>query len=65
MCCLDNGTHQVGRNTHFREGNISAKRAEFVICIQNFLICAVNEEILKNVINNSKQFSIPVDAVAS
>ena len=56
--------HQVGKNTHFWEINISAKTAEF-ICVQNLWICTVNEEILKNVINIRTRFSISVDAVAS
>ena len=42
---------QVEKNIHVREINISVKAPEFVISIQNLSICAVNDEILKNVIN--------------
>ena len=47
------------------EINIFVKTAEFVICIQNLWICAVNEEILKNVIYIRVRFSISADTVAS
>ena len=39
------------KNIHFWEINISTKTAEFDIHFLNLWICAVNEEILKNVIN--------------
>ena len=54
-----------GRKEYFWEINISAKTAEFVIYIQNLWIWAVNEEILKIVINICVRFSIYTDAVAS
>ena len=56
--CLTLSMAEVGRNTHFWKINISVKTAEFVICVQNLWICAVNEEILKNVINIHMRFSI-------
>ena len=57
-------TRQEGRNTCFWEINISAK-TEFVICIQNYWICAVNEEIFKNIIIICAQFLISADSVGS
>ena len=42
---------QVGKSTHFWEINFFVEKAQFVTSIQNLWKCAVNEEILKNVIN--------------
>ena len=49
---------QIGKSTHFWKINIFAKTAEFVIFVQNLWICAVNGEILKNVIKILMQFYI-------
>ena len=56
---------QIGKSTHFREINTFAKTAELVIWGENLWICAVNGEILKNIINIHARFLISMDAVAS
>ena len=50
-------TFHLGKNTHFWEINITQKTAEFIICVQNLWICAINEEILKNVMKISARNS--------
>ena len=56
---------QIWKSTHFWEINIFATTAEFVIWVENLLICTVNGKILKNVIYIREQFLISEDAVAS
>ena len=43
---------QVGKTTDFRQIYFSAETPEFVISVGNLYICAVNDKILKNVINS-------------
>ena len=47
---------QIGKSTHFWKINIFTKTVELVISIQNLWICAVNREILKNVIKIHVRF---------
>ena len=48
------------KNTHFIEINISSQTPEFVISVGNRSICAVNDEILKNVINIRRDSQYPL-----
>ena len=51
---------QIGKSIHFWKINIFTKTAEFAICVQIFFeICAMNEEILKDVINIHAWFQYP------
>ena len=68
-CCLPFALFwlqtRLKKNTCFWEINISSTTAEFIICFQNLWICAVNEKILKNVMNIHARFSISSDVMAT
>ena len=60
--------NHVGKNNHFREINISTKIPEFVISVGNLWISAMNDKILKNVINirwNSQYLQWPLNGEPS